>query len=311
MKVRRICTLLFLIALAPAYLSAVEGAELKELIYLPPDFYVGDRVEMRAILSPLPGMRLLPPREIPVVSWIDIHDVQVVSKNSSWEVRITFTPYAAGTRTFPSLDLGDVTFSEVKIHTVSILQERGYEFFGIKDQLFLPGTRLTLALAVSILLFGPLLILSFTGRVRRKIRRFMALHVGRRPYKRLLKTLKDLKEKNLHMSSRRFYIVLSEEFRGYLSARTNRDFLTITSSEIGEHLGNTFPEHKKEQIEELVQMMRQGDLIKFGGVNAPKKQREIDLQIVADIASELEAYVESERQQTEMKALKHKRTKQA
>lgn len=295
---RFLIVLAFLLSLV-SQATALEGAELKELIFLPPDFYVGDRVEMRAVVTPQPGMRFLPAGDVPVVNWLEIHDIQIKEGAANWEVRITFTPYAAGTRTFPTILFGDIIFSDIKLHTKSILQERDFGFFGIKGQLFLPGTRAALGIAIGVLLFGPILILSFTGRIHRRIRSFVALHTGRRPYKRFSKVLKDLEEKNLHMSSRRFYIVLSEEFRAYLTSRTSQDFLTITSSEIGEQLSKTFPKQGKRKIDELVKMMRQGDLIKFGGVNAAKKQREGDLQLVNEITEELETYIESERQQSE------------
>jgi len=309
-KMRFAAVLILLTAvLFPA--SALEGADLKELIFLPPDFYVGDRVEMRAFITPRPGMRLLPAREIPVVSWIEIHEVELKSGTPNWEIRISFTPYAAGTRTFPSIVFGDVVFSDVKLHTESILQERDIEFFGIKDQLFLPGTRLALGIAVAVLLFGPIFILSFTGRFVRGVKRFVSVHAGRRPYKQLSRVLKDLQEKNLHMSSRKFYIILSEEFRNYLSNRTEEDFLTITSSEIGEQLSQAFPVQQKRKIDELVKMMQQGDLIKFGGVNAGKKQRESDLQLVQGITEELEEFIESERQKTENESRTRRKRKKA
>jgi hypothetical protein len=123
--------------------------------------------------------------------------------------------------------------------------------------------------------------------------------------------LKDLQEKNLHMSSRKFYIILSEEFRSYLSNRTEQDFLTITSSEIGEELSQAFPAQQKKKIDELVKMMQQGDLIKFGGVNAGKKQRESDLQLVQEITEELENFIESERQRAELESRTRRKRKKA
>jgi len=311
LKVIRCIAGLVLVFIAVFPAAALEGADLKEIIYLPPDFYVGDRVEMRAIITPQPGMRVLPAREIPVQGWMEIHDVQLHSDSASWEIRITFTPFAAGTRTFPVIIFGDVVFSDVKLHTKSILQDRGLEFFGIKGQLFLPGTRVALGIAVAVILFGPLLLLSFTGRLNRGVRRFIAVHAGRRPYKRFSRVLRDLKDKNLHMSSRKFYIVLSEEFRAYLSNRTDRDFLTITSSEIGEQLSRVFPAQRKTRINKLVKMMQQGDLIKFGGVNAAKKQRETDLEIVSGITRELEEYMETERQNAEGASRTKRKAKKA
>ncbi len=301
-----ILLLLFFSAWTPA--TAVEGAQVEKLIFLPPDFYVGDNVEMRLTIYPEPGLRVLPPEEVPIANWIDIHDVRLEQEGSRWEVQVDFTTYAPGTRTLPTMQLGDVVLNDVKLHTKSILQERSVEFFGIKGQVYLPGTRLAIGLAVFILFFGPVVVLSTAGRVSRAVKRFVSIRSGRRPHKRFMRTLKELGEKQMQMSSRRFYIVLSEELRRYLSSRTKQDFMTVTSSELREQLWSTFPADNKEQVDALARMMRQSDEIKFGGVNASKKQREEDLQMVVSAAKNIEVYVEGENRAAEQ-SRKRKRGK--
>ncbi|GEM_PF-434868 len=293
--------------LVPA--TAVEGAEIEKSIFLPPDFYVGDRVEMRITLYPEPGLRVLPPKEVPVAHWIDIHDVRLKESGSRWEVHIDFTTYAPGTRTLPTITLGDVVLNDVKLHTKSILQERDVEFFGIKGQVFLPGTRLAIGLAVFILFFGPVFMFSFAGGITRSIKRFVSVQYGRRPHKRFMRVLKELGETHMQMSSRRFYIVLSEELRRYLSYRTKEDFMTVTSSEIREQLRHTFPADNADRVEALVRMMQQSDEIKFGGLNASKKQREEDLKMVISAAKDIEVYVEEVNREAEKLKRKLKREK--
>lgn len=275
-------------------LGALENAEVQDILFLPPDFYVGDRVEVRVVFSPDPGMRVLPPEETPVISWLEIHDLKLEQNGEDWEIRIDFTPFAAGTRSFPAMSLGDVVFSDVKLHTKSILQEEEIEFSGIKGQLYLPGTRLGIGLVVALLLAGPLMIFTFTGRVRRFVKRFVSFHAGRRPHKRLVRVLKELDDQHLHMSSRKFYIILSEEFRRYLTDRTGRDFLTVTSSEARQLLTLIFPQGSEHNVDALEKMIRQSDLIKFGGLNANRKQRVEDLDLVKNAAKELEAHIEEE-----------------
>lgn len=304
---RSLLSLLLLLAvLLPA--AAVEGAQVEKVIFLPPDFYVGDSVEMRLTIYPESGMRVLPPEELPVANWIDIHDLRLEQDGSFWEVQIDFTTYAPGTRTLPTIQLGDVVLNDVKLHTKSILQERNVEFFGIKGQVYLPGTRLAIGLAVFILFFGPVVVLSTAGRVSRAVRRFVSIHSGRRPHKRFMRAIKELGEKQMQMSSRRFYIVLSEELRRYLSSRTRQDYMTVTSSELREQLWNIFPADNKEQLDALAAMMRKSDEIKFGGVNASKKQREEDLKMVVSAAKNIEVYVEGENREAE-KSKKRKREK--
>ncbi len=301
------CAVVFLFGgLIPA--AAVEGAQVEKQIFLPPDFYVGDNVEMRITLYPEPGLRVLPPEEVPVANWIDIHDVRLNQDGPKWEVQIDFTTYAPGTRTLPSIELGDVVLDDIKLHTKSILKERNTDFFGIKGQIYLPGTRLAIGLAIIVLFFGPVFVLSFAGSLTRAVKRFVSVRSGRRPHKRFMRTLKDLREKHMQMSSRRFYIVLSEELRRYLSARTKEEFMTVTSSELREKLGSTFPPDNAAQVEALVHMMQKSDEIKFGGLNASKKQREDDLEMVISAAKDIESYVESENREAE-KRRKQKRGK--
>jgi len=110
------------------------------------------------------------------------------------------------------------------------------------------------------------------------------------------------------MSSRRFYIVLSTELRHYLSSRTKEDFISLTSSELRAQLWKTLPSDSTEQVEALVRMMQQSDEIKFGGLNASKKQREEDLEMVVSAAKEIEVYVEGANREAE-KQKKQKRRK--
>ena len=298
--------LLMLCILMPV--ASVEGARVENHIFLPPDFYVGDTVEMRLSLYRESGLRVLPPEGVPVTNWIDIHDVRVKQEGSRWDVQIDFTSYAPGTRTLPVMQLGDVVLNDVKLHTKSILQERALDFFGIKGQLYLPGTRLAIGLAVLILFFGPVFVFSFASRVTQGVKRFVSIKTGRRPHKRFMRTLKDLREKHLQMSSRRFYIVLSAELRHYLSSRTKEDFISLTSSELRAQLWKTLPSDSTEQVEALVRMMQQSDEIKFGGLNASKKQREEDLEMVVSAAKEIEVYVEGANREAE-KQKKQKRRK--
>lgn len=289
--------LLVLGGVAPA--MAVEGAKLEELIFLPPDFYVGDRVELRAVLDPDPGMRVLPPEELPVLGWMDLHDLELEKDGEKWKVRIQFTPFAVGTRAFPAVLLGDVLFSDIKLNVKSLLDEMNSDFFGIKGQVYLPGTHIGIGILAALLFLGPLVALSFTGKAVRLLRSILETHTGRRPHKRLQKVLKELAEQQPHLGSRRFYIILSEEFRRYLTERTGQDFLTITSSEVPGQLNKFFPGGNSEGIEEL---LRQSDIIKFGRASAPGKQRAKDLALIRETSDRLEKHIEERRRELERKA---------
>lgn len=276
-------------------ISAAQGARVKETIFLPQDFYVGDVVELRVNFVPEAGMRVRSPSELPMSSWIDIHEVTLVEREEGRQARIRFSSYAPGTRTLPPIRLGDVVLDSIKIHTRSILDERSPDFVGIKNQLLVPGTRMTIAVLVALLFFGPILIFSFAGRVKHGFASLLAAQLGKRPYKRLEKTLRELKEEQEQMSSRKFYIVLEEEFRKYLSDRTGSDFKAITSSEFAEHFKEILPEGAEHDARAVHSLLRRSDMVKFGGENSDKQRRVDDMEIISRAAGEVERIQEERR----------------
>ncbi len=301
---RLLAVLLLIVSCAGvADLFAAEGARVEETVFLPQDFYVGDTVELRVIFVPDGGMRVSRPSEMPVLSWIDFHEVSVLQEEGQWQARIRFSSYAPGTRSLPPIELGDVVLDSIKIHTRSILNEESHEFYGIKDQLLVPGTRIAIALIVALLFFGPVLVLNFTGRLHRGFSSFVAARRGRRPSKRLNRVLKELRENQDQMSSRRFYIVLDEELRRYLSERTGSDFRSITSSEFAVHFRDVLPESDEERVKEVGELMQRSDMVKFGGENSDKQRREADMDIIAYVLQEVER-LEVERRKQEQKRRK-------
>jgi hypothetical protein len=223
-----------------------------------------------------------------MASWIEINSVELEHNEEQWLVMLRFSPFAPGTRTMPTIELGDVSLSGIKIHTSSILEEQQEEFYGLKDQLLLPGTRIALGILVVVLFFGPIFIFGFAGRIRRAMGRLLSTRRGRKPYKRLGKAVKELREQQAHMSSKRFYIILSDELRRFLTDRTGEDFISITTSELQKQLALELPGEDQERLDRIAAMQRKSDQIKFGGANASKKEREADVDTVLDIAGEVE-----------------------
>jgi hypothetical protein len=260
---------------------------------------VGDEVDLRITLKTEPGFRIRSPEELPMVSWIELSSVKVERADDAWRVTVRFSPFAPGTRTLPQIRLGDVVLSDIKIHTSSILEERQAEFYGIKGQLLLPGTRIALGILVVVLFFGPIFVFGFGGRIKRAMGRVLSTRRGRKPYKRLLKAVKELREQQAHMSSKRFYIVLSDELRRFLTDRTGDDYISITTSELQKQLTGELPDKEKGRLERIAEMQRKSDQIKFGGANASKKERENDIETVLDVAGEIEKmHDEAQRRRT-------------
>ncbi len=266
------------------------GVVVKEAIFLPKVFYVGDRVELRVTLQPEKGREVKLPEGLPQSDWLTYDDISLKREKGTVVLRIIFTSYAPGTRTLPPLDLGRVTLDSVKIHTASVLENGSVIFKGIKKPLLIPGTKLFLGIVIALLFIGPVFFLGFAGSLRKKIRRAAASRRGRRPKKQLLKMLKGLEEESARLSSRQFYFRLSEVYRRYLTERTGIDFITTTSTDFGRNLGKVIGD--KRFVHTAAAMVMFSDSIKFGGVTVSSRRKISDLGIVRESVLFIEQQIE-------------------
>ena len=97
--------------------AAAQGYSVLQTVFLPPRFYVGDRVELRMRLSTPAGTAVRAPETLPDSSGIEFQDITVNRRGNETEVRIVFYPFYPGTQDASAIDLGGITLSGVKIHT--------------------------------------------------------------------------------------------------------------------------------------------------------------------------------------------------
>ncbi len=280
--------LLFLITGTLAFSDP--GLVIKNAIFLPKEYYVGDRVELRIILEPEPGITISLPEKYPESFWLTYHDLTIKKKEIGIELRIIFTSYAPGTRSLPAINLGDAVLDSVKIHTASLLETDTAVFYGIKKPLLIPGTKLLLGILIGFLFIGPVFILGFAGSLRKKFHIAMALRKGRKPRKHMYRVLKELDEQKERMSSRQFYFQLSDEYRRYLWLRTGIDFITTTSTDFGRNLEKIIGSDSF--VKQVAAMIMFSDSIKFGGVTVGSKRKEHDLNIVKESVELIEKSIE-------------------
>ncbi len=266
------------------------GLKVKDVVFLPKVFYVGDKVELRVTLQPEKGKLIKLPEELPLSEWLTYDAVTLKKGKGTVSLRIAFTSYAPGTRTLPPLKLGDTLLDSVKIHTASVLEDGTIVFKGIKKPLLIPGTKLLLGIIIALLFVGPVFILGFAGTLKKKIHRAAASRRGRRPKKQLLKVLKGLQEERDRISSRQFYFKLSDAYRKYLSQRTGIDFMTTTSTDFGRNLGKVIKD--KTMVRSAAAMVIFSDSIKFGGVTVSSRRKEHDLGIVKESVLSIEKSIE-------------------
>lgn len=282
--------IIVLIFLPGVSIGADTGINSVDTIFLPKEYYVGDKVELRIKLTIEEGYTLQLPENIPELSWMNFHSIEITKIDKNSELRIVFTSFIPGTRSLPPLNLGGVVLDSVKLHTSSLIDSTGNDFVGIADQLLLPGTKLILVLVVGTLFLGPLLVLMLLGPLRKKITDFVRIGRGRRPIKRLNKILRELEDQKGRISCRRFYIRLSREVREYLSKRSDVDFITLTTQDMSLALNKVV---NTEFADNISEMMKLSDSIKFGRLTTNDTRKISDIILIRNVSSFIETEIKN------------------
>jgi len=283
-KIILIIPVLFFLSFS--YIIADTGVSIEDSIFIPKDYYVGDDVELRIKLNIEDGYEFQLPVDLPESSWITVDSIEQIENKKVIELRIIFTSFIPGTRSFPTLFLGEIVLNSIKIHTSSLIDTTGNNFIGISGQLLLPGTKFALSLIVGALFMGPLFLIILLGPFKSKVVLVMKNGIGRSPFNKLNRVLKDLTLQKSGISCRRFYIKLSSSVREYLSRRTDIDFITVTTSDMEFALIKVLGHRDFSSM--LSDMMKLSDSIKFGKVTTDDRKKMDDIELVKDISKYLE-----------------------
>lgn len=268
----------------------VLGAEdtsnlITETVFVPPVSFVGDLVEARLTLILPEGKVLLPPLSLPAQNWVLIRDVQVRHDPPFERVTIKYIPFAPGTKVLPALILGDIPLEGVKITTNSILdKDVPAELKPPRDQMLLPHTELVIFLAVLFLLVLPLGAWRFSRPVAHLFRAFWKRTDRHRSWRQLNKDLKRLQSKALGLKGPEFYTEFSRLTRTYLGGRFDRDFTTLTASEVRVLLHPLPPAWTAE----WVRLVHRADVVRFDAQEPPEHEKLEDLESLRREAGRLE-----------------------
>ena len=266
-----------------------ETYTVKQMLFLPPTYYVGDLVEVRLRIDVADGVAPVEPTEFPEPSSVAIHDVRVIPISGEYDVRISFSSFNPGTRMLPHVELGDLIVKDIRIHTNSLIEDRNLEFVGAFDPVYLPGSRLLLALSVGTVLVLPVLIIGLLSWVRKLSRSIGENRRERQPYRTLSSALSELAVTPPPVDSRDFYIKLSDGFKRYLSYRISESIQTCTSKEVEGRLEDRY--RRIPQLNLAAQAMPFFDQMKFGGRKVSSTQRRQDIELVREAALALESFL--------------------
>jgi hypothetical protein len=287
---RALVLIVFLISLAASVVSA--QVRLEESIYLPPRFFVGDRVELRLTYEVPAGLTVAPPAQLPAHAWIDFHTVEVQDRRKPGQtgmvlVRVFFVPFYSGETILPPIRLGGFDTEELLVRTQSTLElEQEQTLRGPRRQLNLPLTWLRLLALVAAGLGMPLLLFLLLRSGVRGYRKLRQARMQRLPYLHVRKSLNQLAAGSSSMEGKSFFVLLSLTVRRYLSERFSMPLMSATTGEIAGSLRTAgLDESVSDRIHEV---LKAADLFKFSGKKTGRREIEKSLKIACSIVEQVE-----------------------
>lgn len=238
------------------------GAQvIADISFLPQTYYVGDRVEARVVVRTPNPLALTIPDTLPSTEWVTIHDVAVLQRGGGVEIRILFQPFFTGTRQLPTIGLGPLELTGINAFVSPLPGREEPDIQPIRDQVFLPGTRLMVALTAFMLLGLPVLIFLTSRWTRRIFARIYRWYRERRPYRRLMKNLRVLQGEMHELDSKAYYIRLLDEARAFLDSQYDGAILSATTGELSPLLQRAGVDDEMRAT--VVELFQFGDLVKF------------------------------------------------
>ncbi|MFP4562539.1 MAG: hypothetical protein ACLFRY_04435 [Spirochaetia bacterium] len=212
--------------------AAATGTPLRaeEYTFVPPEFYVGDAVDLVVAVPAEKGRPSLP-ETIPEHKWIDVRDIRIDETARGYSVRVRFACFAPEEVPFPRLDLGSVVIENVPV-SPAVLSGPENELSGIQAPILLPGTRLLLLGIAAVLILLPLggiflvpPLLYAVGSRFEAIRRRRSYLAARRALGMLRRNAPDAPPKVV-------YDELNRIFRELLTSLYSADFNSCTAGEL-------------------------------------------------------------------------------
>ncbi len=289
----------FVAVSVPAQTIEVEGHEssdgdfvVLESSITPSEITVGDRVEMRVLLRSNEPDQIRIPDDYPSNQAVEIRNIRMIQRDDDREIRLVFSPFRTGTLTVPDLDLGAATMSGARFRVQSVLPEDGSaELAPVEAPGFLSGFQVIALILFVALVSAPFVVYRFAMAAAARLRMAMAAHRANRPYRLIVRALRELSTLFNRLSARDFYIRLVDETRQYLCERLHPDFMVATANEVPFLLQDCLDDETiRSRVNDLFQ---RADLVKFASEEAGSNQRRDDLETVVLLVSVIESRSEA------------------
>lgn len=283
--------LLALLALLAIGLQPLAAQDtLMESIFLPPRFFVGDRVELRLTYDVPAGAAVEKPAQLPVHAWVEFESIEVQdrrAKGGEVVVRVFFIPFFSGETVLPSIRFGELETGELLVSTESALRlEQDHSLRGLRRQLNLPLTWLRLLTLAAIGIGVPAASLLLLRYGILGVRRLREARLRRLPYLHARKSLNQLAAGRASMDGKPFFTLLSLTMRRYLSERLALPLMSVTTAEIRRELSRAGLEEPLGR--RVHDVLKAADLIKFSGKRANRREMAEGLEAADHIVRQLE-----------------------
>ncbi|WP_434756808.1 hypothetical protein [Borrelia puertoricensis] len=265
-------TIVFVMSFLSFYLFSYE---IKNEIFIPTRYYVGDTVELKFSLILGENEKFIP-AEFEEIKNEFVEVNSLLYRPESEEVIIYFVSFYVGSNTLPRIYVGDIISNDksfklilnnVKINTSKLIADDDVlKIQDIEGVLFLPGTSTYLVIFILALVVVPYFFIKFLKLVKQLLVFLIMKHNLRKPYKVFQKQMIILSNYiKSHEEQVIFYNLLNSSLRVYLSKKTGFDFNAITTTEISEILQNFNVPYEIRST--FVNMLRLSDFSKFSGIN--------------------------------------------
>ncbi|QFI14317.1 hypothetical protein QIA37_01415 [Borrelia sp. CA_690] len=250
--------------------------EIKNEIFMPTRYYVGDSVDFKVSLILNDDEEFFP------VDFKEVKDefveVNSISYNSvTNEIIVNFVSFYIGSSSLPSIYIGDVinkngkknkvVLKNIKINTDKLVSNNSdFKIKNIEGVLFVPGTSTYLFLFILVLFLIPYLFIKLLKFLNRLLIYLIVKHGLRKPYKILQKQFVILsKYARQGGDQSAFYNLINSSLRVYLSKKTGLDFNAITTTEISVILQDLKVPYEIRSA--FINTLRLSDFSKFSGVD--------------------------------------------
>jgi hypothetical protein len=265
---------------------------LNESIFLPPRFFVGDRVELRLKFDTPADLTVDQADLLPEHPWIEFQTIEVQDRRASGRsgevvVRLFFIPFQPGESSIPAFRLGDLGIGEISVTTQSVLEaEQTSPLRGPRTQLNLPMTWLKLLILAAVGIGAPVCMFFFLRYGVRGIAVVREARIRRLPYVHARKSLNRLSAQLASIEGKSFFILLSLAVRRYLTERLSAPLMSAATGEILKELNRAgLEEDLSLRIHEV---LKAADVIKFSGKRSSEREMQQNLKAVGSIVGQIE-----------------------